>query len=325
MIIDFKPPLWATHLLSDLDDWERKPRPISEITPIQLPEDAYFEYAWLHEDGSPRPDPDNSNPPCNDWWPHARCITGPDYRPDSWTDLEENQGPAGEVKRLRLVSDYLKQRRHIIVYTPAGYSGERLQQIVFQDGKAYYGWGKAPQIFDGLLKAGQCLPAHLIFIPPTDRSIEYHFNDTYMAFIVEELLPTLEEIAPCDGRRCAWGASMGGFCSAELAWRNPDAFQSIVSQSGAFLFHPEQKIEDDPYSGREWWAERVGQEAERSLRWHLQTGNLEWLHLPNRNLASALDESGYEVKYREYTSGNNWTTWRNGMADAFRFVLGQPD
>ena len=43
---------------------------------------------------------------------------------------------------------------------------------------------------------------------------------------------------------------MGGLCSAELAWRHPLRFQTVVAQSGAFLFHPGQHAGDDPYRDR---------------------------------------------------------------------------
>ncbi|MEZ4386534.1 MAG: alpha/beta hydrolase-fold protein [Candidatus Krumholzibacteriia bacterium] len=322
MKIDLTPPPWATHLVSDLDDWLRAPRPVADVAPFEVPDDAYFEYAWLDRDGTPRPDPDNPNPPRNEWWPYARYLAGPAYVPDPWAEVPAKTAPAGVVRRLRLDSRHLQEQRHVLVYTPAGQAGRPLPQVVFQDGKAYYGWGRTPQIFDRLLQAGRCEPAHLVFIPPVRRSVEYHLNDRYLAFVHEEVLPAVEERAPClHGRRVAWGASMGGFCSAELAWRHPLSFQTVVSQSGAFLFHPGQRIGDDPHGGRPWWRERVGREAWRPVRWHLQTGTLEWLHEPNRNLARALEIAGYDVRYAERPSGHNWTTWRNGLAEGFRFAL----
>jgi len=321
MNIDLTPPSWATHLLSDLDNWTHAPRPVAEVAPFDVPDDAYFEYAWLDADGQPQPDPTNTNPPRNEWWPFARYLAGPDYEPDPWALVPKRQAPAGRVIRLRLDSKHLGQQRHVIVYTPTGHTDQPLPHIVFQDGKAYYGWGKTPQVFDRLLQADQCGPAHLVFIPPVNRGLEYHLNDAYLAFVLEEVLAAVEERAPCNGRRTAWGASMGGFCSAELAWRHPLSFQTVVCQSGAFLFHPGQRIGDDPHTGREWWAERVAQEAWRPVRWHLQTGTLEWLHRPNENLAAALEAAGYEVHYHQRTSGHNWTTWRNGLADGFRFAV----
>lgn len=321
MKIDLTPPAWATYLLSDLGDWSRAPLPVAEVAPFELPDDAYFEYAWRADDGDLRPDPDNSNPPNNPWWPHARYLAGPDYQPDAWSRVPDKVAPAGQVVRLRLKSRHLGQERHVLVYTPAGQTGEELPQVVFQDGKAYFGWGRVPQVFDRLLAAGRCAPAHLVFIPPVDRSGEYHFNDDYLAFVLEEVLPAVDARAPGSGQRVAWGASMGGLCSAELAWRHPLSFQTVMSQSGAFLFHPGQRIGDDPHGGRPWWLERVASEAWRPVRWVLQTGTLEWLHGPNRDLAAALEAAGYDVHYVERPSGHNWTTWRNGLAEGFSRIL----
>jgi enterochelin esterase family protein len=219
------------------------------------------------------------------------------------------------------IRDSLAHQRHVLIYTPAGHRGATLPQVWFQDGKAFYGWGKTPQVFDKLLAAERCRPAHLVFVPPVSRTREYHFDDRYLAFLTEELLPAVEERAPCTGQRTAWGASMGGLCSAELAWRHPLRFQTVVCQSGAFLYHPEQEPGADPHGGREWWAERVAREVWRPLRWLLQTGTLEWLHRPNANLAERLRAAEYEVAYVERPSGHNWTTWRNGLAEGFRFAL----
>ncbi len=321
MLLDLKPPTWATHLVSDLDDWFRAPRPVAEVVPFELPDDAYFEYAWLDRDGEPPPDPDNPNPPNNPWWEYARSLAGPEYEPDPWSLVPPKTAPAGRVVRLRLDSEHLGQQRHVLVYTPAGQAGQPLPQVVFQDGKAYFGWGRTPQVLDRLLRTGNCAPAHLVFIPPVDRTREYHFDDRYLAFVTEEVLPAVQERAPGNGQRTAWGASMGGLCSAELAWRHPLRFQTVVSQSGAFLFHPGQRLADGPHSGKEWWAERVRTEAWRPVRWVLQTGTLEWLHRPNENLAAALENADLDVVYSERPSGHNWTTWRNGLADAFCRIL----
>ncbi len=321
MRIDLAPPPWATHLLSDQDDWGRAPRPVADMHPLDLPDDAYFEYAYLDADGNKRPDPDNTNESNNPWWPYARHLAGPDYTPSNWARIPAKTAPLGTTHRLKLASENLGHERHVLIYTPAGHENEKLPQIWFQDGKAYYGWGKTPQVLDKLLEHRQCDPAHLVFIPPVDRSGEYHFNDRYLAFLTDELMPEVEERAPGSGQRTAWGASMGGLCSAELAWRHPLKFQQVVAQSGAFLFHPGQRLGDDPHGGKEWWAQRLAEETWRPLRWHLQTGTLEWLHRPNENLAAALATADFDVEYQQRSSGHNWTTWRNGLADGFRFAV----
>ena len=41
MRVDLQPPAWATHLLSDLTDWQRAPLPAADVAPFDLPDDAY--------------------------------------------------------------------------------------------------------------------------------------------------------------------------------------------------------------------------------------------------------------------------------------------
>jgi len=321
MRIDFVPPPWATHLISDRDDWLKAPRPIAAMAPFDVPDDAYFEYAYLDATGARRPDPANPNPPNNPWWDYARYLAGPRYQPDPWAQVPERTAPRGRVQRLKLASRHLGEVRHLLVYSPPGAGAAALPQVWYQDGKAYFGWGKVPQVFDRLLAAGQCAPAHLVFVPPRDRSREYRFHAAYLAFLVEEAVPAVTAHVASDGQRTAWGASLGGLLSAELGWRFPLTFQTIVTQSGAFLFHPDQRPGDSPYEGREWWAERVRTEVWRPLRWQVQTGSLEWLHAPNRRLAAALESAGIGVEYRERPAGHNWTNWRDGLAAGLRFAL----
>ena len=82
MLVDLKAPVWATHFLSDLNDWNKAPLPVAELAPFELPDDVYFEYAYQDQEGNRRPDPDNENPVLNPWWDFASNLQGPDWRPD---------------------------------------------------------------------------------------------------------------------------------------------------------------------------------------------------------------------------------------------------
>jgi enterochelin esterase-like enzyme len=321
MRVRLEPPDWATHLLSDLTDWQRAPLPVAELAPFDLPDDAYFEYAYRDADGRERPDPDNDEPSRNPWWPYARPLAGPDYRPGPYADLADAR-PRGRIVRTAVASAQLGERRPVLVYSPAGYADAALPQVVFQDGKAYYGWGRVPQVFDRLLAAGEVEPAHLVFVPPLQRTREYAFNDAYVAFLVDELLPEVSRRARCDGRRVAWGASLGGLLSARLAWLHPLVFQTVVTQSGAFLYEPGQDL-TDTWGGGEWLLAEVRAGVWRPLRWHLFCGTLEWLIHSNRRLAAALSDKGYDVELSERNAGHNWVNWRDGLAGGLRFALGR--
>jgi len=319
MRVDLHPPSWATHLLSDLTDWQRAPLPVGEVAPFEIPDDAYFEYAWQDDAGARRPDPDNPNPRLNPWWDFASNLTGPDYRPDPWVAPDDSR-PLGRVLRMKVVSEILGQTRHLLVYSPAGMAEASLPLILFQDGKAFFGWGRVPQVLDRLLENHRCGPAHLVFVPPNQRTSEYAFNPRYRKFLLEELLPAVEERIHCDGRRVAWGASLGGLLSSQLAWERPDLFQKVVAQSGAFLFSPDMDRKN-PFAGNEWLTSRVLTEVPPPLKWHLDCGTLEWLLASNQRLAAALAARGAEVELITRSAGHNWINWRNGLGQGLMFAL----
>jgi len=318
--VELTPPAWARFLQSDLTDWQRDPLPAAEVAPFEIPDDAYFEYAWVDARGERRPDPDNPNPRLNPWWDFACNLTGPDYRPDP--DAVPAGVPVrGRVLRMAVPSRVLGQNRHLLVYSPAGRVEETLPLVLFNDGKAYFGWGRAPQVMDRLLERGEIGPAHLVFVPPVDRTREYAFNPAYRRFLVEELLPAVEDRVRCDGRRTVWGASLGGLLSATLALERPDLFAGIVTQSGAYLFSPDMDLRD-PFGGNESFLGDLREGEPARLRWHLDCGSLEWLLGSNERVAAALAGAGADATFAVRHAGHNWINWRNGLAAGFRRALG---
>ncbi len=323
MRIDLQAPTWATHFLSDRTDWNKAPLPVAEMAPFDLPDDVYFEYAYIDDQGRKRPDPENFNPILNPWWTFASNLMGPAYRPDSMARLS-GMAPAGQVLRLSLDSEILQENRRFLVYSPAGMAQVALPHILFQDGKAYFGWGRVPQVLDRMMVSKRVGPAHLIFVPPKQRTEEYAFNPLYLRFVLDELMPMVESRVPCDGRRAAWGASLGGLFSAQLAWESPDRFQKVVCQSGTFLFSEDMDLKN-PFAGNESFLRRVQSEKIKELSWYLECGTLEWLLASNRNLQAALKIKGMKAVLRERNAGHNWINWRNGMASGLEFILQDPD
>lgn len=319
MNVELNPPAWATHLLSDLTDWQRGPVAVGDMRPFTLPDDVYFEYAYLDAEGQRREDPANDRPRLNPWWPYACHLTGPAYRSDPLADLP---GPSrGRLLRLEFESPLLGETRRALVYSPAGLAEAELPLVLFQDGKAYDGWGRVPRILDRLLAEGEIGPAHLAFLPPRLRTREYAFNPVYRKFVVVEALQEIERRVACNGTRVAWGASLGGLLSAQLAWERPDLFQKVVAQSGAFLFSEGMDLKD-PFSGGESFRAQVLAEGPREVAWRLECGTLEWLLDSNRRLAEALDGQGARVTLETRSAGHNWVNWRNGIAAGLRFALG---
>lgn len=321
MRVDLTAPPWATHLLSDLGDWQRAPLPVADLRPFEIPDDAYLEYAWLDGQGQRREDPANPNPRLNPWWPYACHVAGPAWRLDPDAAAAAVTAPRGRTLKLVVASRVLGQERRALVYTPAGCADRELPLVLFQDGKAYYGWGHAPGVLDRLVARGDAAPAHLVFVPPQDRTPEYFFNPAYRAFLRDELLPAVAARVAIGRPRVAWGASLGGLLGAQLAWESGGWFDTVVAQSGAFLFSPDM-TRGDPFHGREAFLDLVVAGPQQPLRWWLACGTLEWLLPSNRRLAEALARGGADARLVTRPAGHNWVNWRCGLAGALAFALG---
>lgn len=321
MQVEFIVPDWATQVMSDLTDMERAPHKVdaSKVRKfsVDLPDDAYFEYAFVDESGEVRLDPENDVEADNPWHPDASAVLGPDYKPSPYAHPKLKA--EGRILRKRLESKNLGQTRRLIFYTPKGFETEKLPTVYVQDGTAYYRIARLADVLETLLEEQLVRPAHLVFIEPVDRSAEYRFNPDYRAFITDEVLPLAEEELATTDERVAMGASLGGLASTTLALHHPETFQTVVAQSGAFLGSPEEL---DFYTGKSSWVlDTLTEKNTLDLRWYLEVGTLEWLIDINRKVRDILKDKGYDFAYNERNAGHNWTNWRNGLADALQFAL----
>ena len=215
--------------------------------------------------------------------------------------------PKGEVTKY--VFDQSKifpgTTRDYWVYVPKQYDPAKPACVhVNQDGIQF----NAPAVFDELIAKEQMPVTIGIFImhgkvkAPSDkaldrfnRSYEYDgLGDSYVRFLLDELLPEVEKKKTMDGRainlskngndRCIAGTSSGAICAFTAAWERPDAFQRVFSAIGTFVglrggnVYPTliRKYEPKPLRifledgsndlniyGGDWWM--ANQEMERSL------------------------------------------------------------
>ncbi len=317
MDVDLVVPPWASHLISDLGDWHRSPLPVSEVRPFKLPDDAWFEFAWLDGEGNPRADPEVERAH-NPWWEYACRLVGPGFR-----EHADVPGVAAKAElrfeRHKLPSVHLGSSRWIFLYSPAG-TAEPRPLVLFQDGKATWHHGRVGPLVDALTRAGDIPPAHYVFVQPHKRGEDYLFNSRYHDFVVKELLPFVENNRACNGRRTAWGVSLGALASAWLALVEPGVFETVVAQSGAFLGGRKDEPHD-PYAGSEWLLSQIQSGRGDKVRWSLECGTLEWLHEGHLRLSAALENAGVLHRSFERNMGHNWTNWRQGIPDALRWAL----
>ena len=318
MKVTISVPEWAKSIVSDFTDMDRNPKIVtSETLSFEIPENAYFEYAFLDADGVMKPDPANPVKADNPWYPNASSIIAPNYQADTYANPMAKA--EGRVLRLRLESTHLKQTRRMIVYTPLGYEHQNLPVIYVQDGVAYYRIAKLAEVLEQLLSESLIRPAHLVFIEPNDRTAEYRFDANYRSFMTGELLPLVDTELQATSERMVMGASLGGLVSATLALENPHLFQTVIAQSGAFLGSPSEL---DFYRGKSSWILETLQERDPlPIRWYSETGTLEWLTDINRKVHEVLLQKKYNHAYTERNLGHNWVNWRNGLGSGLQFAL----
>lgn len=324
MELTLQPPPWATLLLSDFTDMQRNPLRLTEqnrrLLTYQLPDDAYFEYAFADAEGQVKADPNNPQRAPTLWLPEASALAGPAYRPDALA-LPDPALATGTTDRLRMESQALQgQVRRATIYTPAGYEGRRLPMLLMQDGVAFFRFARFHLAAEALLRKGEIRPARFVFVEPVDREHEYGFLPAYRDFLTAELLPRLDDDYNFTGEKIWVGASLGGLLSATVALLRPELVQALATFSGAFLGKPGSGEFYDTQDS--WLLQRLQAGAPLPPRWYLEVGTLEWLEGVNRQVAAELAQRGAQHQLTVRHAGHNWTSWRNGMAQALRYLLG---
>lgn len=311
--VTFTPPGDAAYLMGDFTDWDDESLPIGGPVTIEFPPGAYIEYAYLDANKQPLVDPTNHEKPKNPWHDFDRALTLPH---NHFQTPPRPHFFRGAVHEHTIESQVFEQRWTYYIYEPPTSPSATLY---VHDGEAFYRKLRFHDVADALIEQGLIQPVRLVMIEPHDRTSDYWFNERYETLLLHEILPTVDQRYGATPERGLWGASLGGLISAWLAWRNPDLFTKVSSQSGCFTADPEG---GDEYHDAEWFTEQFAATPRQPLRFYMQTGQIEWLLAPNRRFAAALVDKGYPHNYEELPSGHNWATWEQGLEPGLTYLFG---
>lgn len=231
----------------------------------------------------------------------------PDYPLTEDSKPHENV-PKGELIKFEFADSkvFPGTTREVTIYVPKQYDGTKPACVyVNQDGVQW----NAPVVFDNLIAKGDMPVTIGIFAKPGvvkaldgktsldrfNRSYEYDgMGDGYARFVLDELLPAVEQKTTSDGRkiilskngndRAIGGSSSGAICAFIAAWEKPAEFSRVfttvctmVGLRGANVYPTlVRKYEPKPIRvfqvdgandnniyGGDWWM--ANQELERSL------------------------------------------------------------
>jgi enterochelin esterase family protein len=244
--------------------------------------------------------------------------------------------PPGKVEEFQIESKVLKSHREALIYTPAGYdpkSATPYSLLVVFDAYVYNAPGliPGPTILDNLIAQKKIPPMVAVLVGQSGRrTVELSNNQEFLDFLSNELLPAVREkwrATSEPARTIVCGSSAGGLASVFAAYRRPDVFGNVLSQSGAFW--PGKERDN---SEHEWLTRQFESSPRLPIRFVLQVGLLEVVSTPgngpsilnaNRHLRDVLTAKGYELHYSEIAGGHEPLSWRGGLAEGLIQLMGQ--
>jgi enterochelin esterase-like enzyme len=308
----------APHLISDLSNWEEKPKPFKPTSDptiwscsLTLPRDAYLEYAFYDPFTQEKiPDPLNGKTVSNGMGSRNNFFYMPESMPSPFS-MRRADVRSGTITRHRVDADFLQDdaQRDVYLYKPPA-SGPVPLLIVY-DGYDYLHRARLATIVDNLIADKRIRPIAIAFLQNgrSRRTVEYFCSDATIHWLEREVLPLarkhlrLLNIEDQPGAYGVLGASAGGLMSFYTGLRMPDIFGKVLCQSTVFSI-----------DGRDFAAVdlvRFGQG--RDLQIWMDVGTLEDLLEDNRRMIALLDKRQYNVTYREFSAGHNYTAWRDDI------------
>jgi enterochelin esterase-like enzyme len=212
------------------------------------------------------------------------------------------------------------EERSFSVYTPPS-SEHPPCLLVALDGEDYTGLIPTPSILDGLIAGGRLPPTVAVFVNQQgQRFRDLRCSPAFTKFLATELVPWVRaEYRATDraDRTVIAGASLGGLTAAFAGESYPRVFGKVLSQSGAFWYHPD--------AGQDGWlAARFAEAGRRPVEFWMEVGAFESPSMisNNRRLRDVLRAKGYPVRYREFNGGHDFLTWRDSLATGLVHLLG---
>lgn len=256
-------------------------------------------------------------------------CAGEGYQRPEWTEYDPD-ARAGTIEEITLPRTPFGGPRRLTVYLPARFRvSRRYRLLVVHDGGDYLRYSSLKEVLDNLIDRLEVAPLIVAMTHPEDRLVEYADDPRHADFIVNTVVPYMEENYPlykAVSARCLMGASFGGVASLSTAWRYPGAFGRLLLQSGSFAFTDIGENRRGPLFDRvvsfvNGFREAPGRLAEKVF---VSCGTYESLIYENRSMVPLLQATGMDIRYEEARDGHNWENWRDRLRTALSWLFPGP-
>jgi len=255
-------------------------------------------------------------------------VHGTGYQVPDWT-LEEPETRRGELRPFRVTGQSLGDRE-VQVYLPARFrTTRRYPLLVVHDGTDYVRFAGLKTVLDNLVHRQEVPPLVAVLTDAGDRMQEYAADPRHADFLVNDLLPQMEQAFPLvrePGARCLLGASFGAVAALAAAWQHPGTFGRLLLQSGSFAFtdiggHGMGPAWDPVVEFVNRFRRAPGKPSEKVF---VSCGRYEGLIYYNRSMVPLLQDTGMDVRYREANDGHNWENWRDRLREGLSWLFPGP-
>jgi len=317
----------APYLIDDIHGWEDHPQKMTRIEKglwgysMELPADAYLEYSFYEPRSKHRiEDPLNWNTVYNGLGNDNYFFYMPEHAPTPLA-LQKKNISRGKVTHHQVETWMLADdgQRDVYFYRPP--VKEPVPLLIVYDGVDYLERGKLNVIVDNLIHEKRIRPIAMAFLQNggDHRGVEYACSDATIMWLDNIILPlarkrlNLLDVKKHPGAYGVLGASFGGLMSVYTGLRMPEIFGKVISQSGVF-----------ESEGRDFAAvDLIRARQARGIKIWMDVGQFDWLLEDNRRLQPILQANGYDVGYREFSGGHNYTCWQNEVWIALEKMFGK--
>jgi enterochelin esterase family protein len=252
------------------------------------------------------------------------------YQVPEWVHEDKESRP-GELIDLVVPSRALRRNCPVTVYLPARFRrNARYPLLVVHDGGDYLGFAAMKTVLDNLIHRLDVAATVVAFLHPGERLTEYANSAAHARFVTAELLPRMEQEFPLLGHRGArtlMGCSFGAVASLSTAARYPQAYGSLILQSGSFVFtdigmdHGGGPVFDPVVRFVNRYRAAPTHLADRLF---VSCGTYEPLIVRNRAMIPTFESAGMTVRFVEARDGHSWENWRDRLRDALSWVYPGP-
>jgi enterochelin esterase-like enzyme len=317
----------APRLIDDLHNWEDDPQKLTRIEKglwaysMELPADAYLEYSFYEPRAKKRiEDPLNGNTIYNGLG-NYNCFFYMSAGTPTPLANQKKDVPRGRVTRHQVETGMLADDgwREVFLYRPP--VKDPVPLLIVYDGVDYLERAKLNIIVDNLIQEGRIEPIAMAFLQNGGdrRGLEYACSDASIMWLDNIILPLarrhlkLMDIKTHRGAYGVLGSSFGGLMSLYTGLRMPEVFGKVISQSGVF-----------ESEGRDFAAvDLIRARQSPEIKIWMDVGCFDSLAEDNRRLQPILHGSGYEVTFREFSGGHNYTCWQNEAGIALEQMFGK--